>query len=119
MKTKNRKKLALLLRPYIKANSLVSKMFRAMYPYNSYCERCGLPWSLCNSKAVDYSEHSGTFATCDYCFEHSTLEELKTYYTNVYKMQESSLRGTSYKMDHTLEHLLKCVERDYLSLHGA
>ncbi len=84
----------------------------------SYCEKCGLPWNWCKSKSIYYSENSGTFATCDVCWNNSTLPELKQHYTNVYRMQARSLYGTDYKIDHTLEHLLQCVEAEYLRTHG-
>uniref|UniRef100_A0A6M3LP94 Uncharacterized protein n=1 Tax=viral metagenome TaxID=1070528 RepID=A0A6M3LP94_9ZZZZ len=59
------------------------------------------------------SATSGTFATCDICWNNSTLDELKKCYTDVYKMQyESSIRD-EYMMNHTLEHLLECVEKEY------
>jgi len=44
---------------------------------------------------------------------------LKQYYAETYRMQQRSLIGTKYKMEHTLEHLLKCVEAEYERTHGA
>jgi hypothetical protein len=95
------------------ANPMVSAVIRFFYPKYSSCEKCGLTWNLCKSKSVQTTERDGTFATCDKCWKQSTLSELKRYYTKVYKMQERSLRFTEYKMEHSLEHLLNCVEQEY------
>jgi hypothetical protein len=87
------------------------------------CEKCGLPWNHCKSKTVwyeysnKYSERSGTFATCDFCWNNSTLNELQCHYAAVYTRQKCSLYGTEYKMDHTCEHLLNCVEIEYNKTH--
>ena len=72
-----------------------------------------MPWNHCNSKSVMYSENRGSFATCDVCWNNSTLDELKIYYGKLYREQENSLVRTVYNMDHTCEHLLKCVEKEY------
>ena len=93
--------------------SVTPIVLRCLNPRYSYCKKCGLPWNWCKSKSVMTSEDSGTFATCDYCWEHSTLAELKQCYTKTYRMQERLLDETQCKMKHTLEHLLKCVEGEY------
>lgn len=96
---------------------IIPRILRFFSPNYSYCEKCGLPWNWCKRKTVKYSEDSGTFATCDVCWNESTLQELKQYYTNVYRKQVRSLYGTDYKIGHTLEHLLKCVEAEYFRTH--
>jgi len=98
---------------------VMSRVLRYLNPNYSYCSKCGLPWNWCKSKTVMYSETRGTFATCKHCWDNSTLEELKQYYAETYRMQQRSLIGTKYKMEHTLEHLLKCVEAEYERTHGA
>lgn len=102
---------------------LQSTILRALNPDYSYCEKCKMPWNHVESKAVitrsDENGTSGTFATCKKCWDNSSLEELKQYYTNVYYRQEQSLRGNrwGYQMSHTLEHLLDCVEKEYNKTH--
>jgi hypothetical protein len=76
----------------------------------AHCNKCGLTWNWCKSKSVKTSEFEGTFATCDICWNNSTLEELNKYYTKTYLWQKS-LSNTP--MDHTLEYLLKCVKKEY------
>lgn len=103
----------LSLHAIVLAIPLLAAVIRFFYPQYSSCEKCGLPWNLCKSKSVNTSKRDGTFATCDKCWEQSTLPELKRYYTKVYMMQQRSLRFTEYEMEHTLEHLLNCVEQEY------
>jgi len=76
----------------------------------TYCEKCGLPFNWCDDKSVDTSEYEGTFATCQECWDNSTLEELKKYYTRVYEKQVVCSKNN---MNHSLEHLLKCVEDEF------
>jgi len=90
---------------------VIVSLLRLISPGYSYCKKCGLPWNWCEYKAVDYTLGGGTFSTCQYCWDHSDLEELKECYTQTYRMQERS--GGYHQLDHTLEHLLDCVERDY------
>ncbi len=94
-------------------NPLLAAVLRFLNPSYSYCQKCRVPWNYCNSKTVYTSERRGTFATCDICWNNSTLNKLKEYYTIVYKEQEKGHAGSEYKMGHTLEHLLKCVEIEY------
>jgi len=101
------------LHAIVLAIPLLAAVIRFFYPQYSSCEKCGLTWNLCKSKSVKTTERDGTFATCDKCWEQSSLSEIKKYYTKVYKMQENSLRFTEYSMKHTLEHLLNCVELEY------
>lgn len=88
-------------------------LFRLISPGYSSCEKCGLPWNVCNSKTVYYNSSSGTFPTCDYCFEHSTLEQLKGYYTKTYNYQKKSAFRYGYQLDHTLNDLLDALEKEY------
>ena len=97
----------------IKRFNIVVFFFRLSAIGYGSCEKCGLPWKYCQNKSVPTSYGSGTFATCQYCWDHSSLYELKTYYTNVYHDQSRGIIGTGYTMDHTLQHLLDSVEKEY------
>lgn len=114
-----REKLIKMMRGNAVLRSVMPRVLRYLNPNYSYCSKCGLPWNWCKSKSVMYNSHSETFATCQYCWDNSTAEELKQYYTETYRMQQRSLLGTQYRMEHTLEHLLKCVEAEYELTHGA
>lgn len=91
----------------------ISSILSATSPGYSRCEKCGLTWNFCEEKSVSYDRDYGTFATCDYCWDHSTLEQLKMYYTRVYRMQERSSLSCGYNMNHTLQELLDAVEKEY------
>ena len=108
MKKEEKEKIITIMRNNTILCDILPRILRFYNPHLSYCSKCKLPWNWCNSKSVMYSKHSGTFATCDYCWDNSTLEELKKYYTEVYKMQEKQA-----SLDHTLEHLLKSVEKEF------
>lgn len=90
-----------------------NQKYRDQYADESCCKRCGKPWTVCGSRVVYTAQDAGTFATCKDCWDVSTLEELKHYYTEVYKEQEASIMGTMHTMSHTLEHLISCVENEY------
>ena len=98
---------------------VLAAVLRFFNPSYSHCEKCGMPWNHCKSKSVYTDERSGTFATCQECWDNSTLEQIKEYYTNVYIKQKASIAGTNYQMEHSLEHLLKCVEQEYARTHGS
>ena len=89
-----------------KRNPFLIAILRLFSPGYGYCFKCGLPWNHCKSKDVYLSESEGAYATCDVCWNNSTLEELKSYYTESYRQ---------YWLDggHPLKHILKCVEEEY------
>ena len=89
-----------------KRSPLIVGILRLLSPGYGYCFKCGLPWNHCKSKDVYLSESEGAYATCDVCWNNSTLEELKSYYTESYRQ---------YWLDggHPLKHILKCVEEEY------
>lgn len=91
----------------------IPTILRNLHPNFSYCSKCRLPWNCCTSKTVKTTKHNGTFATCDFCWDNSTLKELKECYTKTYNNQKKSLIGTKNNMNHSLKHLLKCVEDEY------
>lgn len=97
----------------IKRIKPISSILSLISPGFSKCEKCGLTWNFCNSKSVYYSINGSTFATCDYCWDHSTIEQLKIYYTRVYRMQERSSLSYGFKMDHSLKEMLDAVEEEY------
>jgi len=97
----------------IKRIKPISIILSLLSPGFGKCEKCGLTWNFCNYKVVNYSDSGGTFATCDYCWDHSTLEQLKIYYTKTYNKQRISCDAHIYTMDHSLKELLDAVENEY------
>ena len=88
-------------------------LLQEIFPHLSYCECCGLPWNACISKSVKTIGSRSTFATCDRCWDKSTLKELKQYYTNVYYKQVNQTNLLQDKMGYSLDYLLLCVEKEY------
>ena len=97
---------------FSKRNKLIVLILEWLNPGFGCCAKCRLPWNCCTSKSVNTSSHRGTFATCDVCWNNSTFDELKGYYTEAYKMQEKDSIEAEFSMNHTLEHLLNCVEKE-------
>ncbi|KAA0126455.1 hypothetical protein FY557_17550 [Chryseobacterium sp. SN22] len=85
-------------------------------PEYSYCLCCGKPWNLVKSKIVQTSGNGGSFATCDECWHTSSLDELKQYHAELYIKQKESILGMNTKMEHSLEHVLFCVEKEFFKL---
>lgn len=95
----------------LKRLKLISFILRSLSPGFSTCSKCRLPWNYCEEKTINTSQHNGTFATCQYCWNNSELEELKSYYSMVYT--EQYRHSSKHGMNHTRKHLLDCVEIEY------
>lgn len=67
---------------------VTAALLRFFNPGYSYCSKCGKPWNHCKPKAIRTSPTRGTFATCQKCWDNSTLDQLKVYYTGTYQLQE-------------------------------
>jgi len=91
----------------------VADLLQDVYPYLSYCEKCGLPWNACESKSVPITERISTFATCIDCWNNSNLAELQQYYANVYLKQAKSMNESHKEMDYPLSHVYACVAKEY------
>lgn len=103
----------------IKRFKIIVFFFKLISPGFGRCGVCGLPWNRCNEKSVNTTQFSGTFSTCQYCWDHSSFDLIKKSYSKTYDQQYYSLikmnmhLGTNEKMSHSKEHLLKCVETEY------
>jgi hypothetical protein len=100
-----------------KRTKVVSSILRSLNLGYSHCEKCGLPWNHCKNKTVMYTDYCGIFATCDVCWDNSSLEEIKKYYTQVYNGHKRSSLQHGYEMDYTLDQLLDCVKMEYYKTH--
>lgn len=84
-------------------------LFHIISPSFGRCKKCGLPWNFCNEKTV-YNQNgdTGIFATCDYCWEHSKLDELKQIYLKTYN-------NRGWFIDHYRNNtdITESVEREY------
>lgn len=98
----------------IRAFVAIPPVLRFFNPNYSRCQKCGLPWNWCESKIVKHAENWGVFATCQICWDNSTLEQLKKYYTQNYYKYAKLLADSGYEVECSLEHTLQCVEDEYL-----
>jgi hypothetical protein len=66
---------------FIKRIKPIPQILKIFSPGYSCCLKCGLTWNHCHEKHIAVDKLSHVFVTCDYCWEHSTLDELKKIYT--------------------------------------
>lgn len=103
----------------IKRFKLVVFFFRISNLGYGRCTKCGLPWNCCKEKTVYYKPYQGTFATCQYCWDNSSLDVLKRCYSETYSDQLRGIlmmnnrMGASEKMGHSRQDLLNAVEREF------
>lgn len=58
--------------------------FQLSNPNVGTCHRCGLPWTVCDSKSIMIINPVGIFALCIYCWNQSTEDERLTFYKALY-----------------------------------
>ena len=103
----------------LKRLKTISYIIHLLSPGFGRCSNCGLPWNRCKEKTVYTNQFEGTFATCEYCWDNSSLDVLKNCYSRTYDMQfcgllrMNSQMKTDEKMTHDKNHLLKCVEKEF------
>lgn len=100
----------------LKRLPFVVQAYRKIYPHHSTCRICGLPWGACQSKSVDLDETTGTFATCQYCWDRATLKDLLEAHTATYIDQYFSLSEKdrqNFAEKRPLEYVLECVNKEY------
>lgn len=101
-----------------KRRSPIPEILRMLNPTRSSCGICGLPWTpYCTPKSVNYSKKRGTFATCEYCWERSSLEEVVTAHHETYQAQEAQLRRPNENMEVTWEEMKVFVTQEYNKTH--
>ena len=99
----------------------VSAALIATHPCNSTCGVCGLPWCECRPECIDVNEHTVVFYVCNYCFRHSSLEEVLRATVKGYMGQYASI--SEYKErdlfvdEHDLVDILMKTQERYLEIH--
>lgn len=88
----------------------VVKVLKALNPQYSTCCVCGLPWNCCEHKTIKVSKSTGIFAVCTYCWNNSTLADLKTYYGQLWQ-EHRQISGNS--LNYSLLDVLDAVEEEY------
>lgn len=105
----------------IKRLPFAVKAYQKIYPSNSTCGICGLPWSACTPKTVELDEIGGCFATCEYCWERATQEDVMKAHTDAYVAICLSLFEPDMQKfigKRPLEHVLECVCKEYDKTHN-
>lgn len=101
----------------IKRLPLVVKAYQHLYPDNTTCGICGLPWAVCKPKFIELDDSLGTFSVCEHCWNKATLLEAMEAHTRTYIRQCHSLTKkemTQFIKERPLEYVLKCVEEEYV-----
>ena len=97
----------------LKRLKIIVYFLRLIHPSFGYCAICGLPWTQCKEKSVSISNTSGVFHTCEYCWKHSSLDDIKHHYKSFYIDRKRDSIKYNYPMGYSLEHLLDSVEKEY------
>lgn len=93
-------------------------IYQGMFKSESTCGKCNLPWSVCRpDHAITLGNGFGVFAMCQHCWEDSTLEEIKVYYSLVFKLHQLEYAKIDRECEWTLEQWMQCVEKDYNENH--
>ncbi len=102
----------------IKRLPFVVEAYKLIFPQNSRCGICGLPWPVCKPKTIQLSEGEGVFALCEHCWSKATLLEVMKAHADTFVEQYYSLDKKSQERfikETPLEYVLQCVEKEYIS----
>lgn len=97
----------------IKRWPIVSWFLRMMYPYNSTCGICKLPWETCEIHSIPIGKICGFFPTCQWCWEHKSKEENKREVMKLWQRWTLEEHSSPY----TLQEMLDAFERDWEETH--
>lgn len=106
----------------LKRLPFVVAAYQRIYPSESHCGICNLPWSACGTECVDITDTSGVFYVCPHCWKNNDIQEVLKATTKGYLGQLESCtteqhRSYFLKTHDLLEILLK-TEQKYLSTHN-
>lgn len=90
----------------IKRFKIVVLILRLVSPGYTRCSICGLPWKYCQEKSIGFGG-TGYFSTCKYCWDNSSLWDLKTAYLKDYNKYWSRDRLI------TIKELIDKVEEEF------
>lgn len=97
----------------IKRWPIVAWFLRTLYPYNSTCLICGLPWASCKEHCIPLDDNSGFFPVCQYCWEHCSETENRDAVLRLYK--KWTLTGC--RLMFSEQELLAAFEKDWEETH--
>lgn len=109
-----------MTREEIKRLPFVAHALRIAHPYNSTCGICGLPWGECKGVCIEIDSGTGCFYVCDYCFSHSSLEEVlkatAAGYVEQYKSIAEFRQRESFVQEYDLVDILMRTQERYLEI---
>lgn len=97
-------------------------IWRCIYPFESTCGRCGLPWSICNQPYFFIvSTDVDGFYMCRYCWEHSTWEQvrkasIKGYFKQLDSIQDIEERQ-EFEKERSLDDTVNIIKAEYDRTH--
>lgn len=105
----------------LKRLHFVSAALAAIHPHNSTCGVCGLPWCECEPECIGIDDNKGCFYVCDYCFRHSSLEEILRATVKGYMGQYCSIPEYSdrefFVNENDLVGILEKTQERYFEIH--
>lgn len=90
----------------IKRVPLISFFYRIFHIGYGTCGVCGLPWSNCSTHTIKMTEHEGFFPVCEYCWEHTSIKQIKQACTKLYYIWKS--QGI---IPYTIDEMHQAVDR--------
>ncbi len=97
----------------IKRWPIVAWFLRLVYPWNSTCLICGLPWSACEDHSIPIDNAAGFFPVCEWCWQHRSKQENRKAVIALHIKWSSERYGSPY----TREEMLDAFERDWEKTH--
>lgn len=102
----------------LKRLPFVVKAYTAIYPSESHCGICRLPWSAGGTKAINIEPDWGVFYVCPYCWKTRTKEEILKASVRGYMSQYESVSDReNFLKHHQLDEILYKIEQEYDRTH--
>ena len=65
--------------------SALAQYAQLLSPNVSFCQRCGLPWTVVSSHSTQYDGQRGCFPLCVLCWDALTVDERMPYYHRLWE----------------------------------
>lgn len=98
----------------------VVEAYQQIYPSESTCGICDLPWSVCGMKYIKTAEDRGVFYVCPHCWEKSSLTDILKASVNGYLSQINNLPKRDKELfmkEFDLGDVLMKIEEEYIKSH--
>ena len=94
--------------------------YQQIYPSESTCGICNLPWSVCGMKPIKTTEDKGVFYVCPHCWEKNSLTDILKASVNGYLSQINNLSNRDKELfikEFDLGDILMKIEEEYIKTH--